>query len=76
MRTTPRIGKRGDVTMETLIGVLENHADLAYLVKPGVHAGQFQSAMKEIVKEEGELPADVAPLVRRWDQAVVAVTKA
>lgn len=76
VRTTPRIGKRGDVTMETLVGVLENHADLTYLVKPGVHAGQFQAAMKEVLSDTGELPADIELLVKRWDQTVVAVAKA
>jgi hypothetical protein len=76
VRTTPRIGKRGDVTMEQLCDVLGGIPELDFLVKPAVHAGSLQSTLKEIVEEEGELPEAVEPLVRCWEQTVVAVTKA
>ena len=75
VRTTPRIGKRGDVTMEKLCDVLGGLPELDFLVKPAVHAMKLQATLKEIVEEEGKLPEAVEPLVRQWEQVTVAVTK-
>jgi len=74
VRVTPRIGKRGDVPMEDLCRALEN-TEFAFLVKPAVNAMTLQASMKEIVEERGGLPEELVPLLRQWDQNVVAVTK-
>lgn len=75
VRTTPRIGKRKDVPTEVLCEALKATDGLEFLVKPGVHAGSLQSAMREILDETGSLPPTIDELLRRWDQTVVAVTK-
>lgn len=74
VRVTPRIGKRGEVPMETLCAALAN-SEFAWLVKPAVNAQTLQASMKEVFEERGELPAEIAPLLRQWDQTLVAVTK-
>ena len=74
VRTTPRISKRSNVTAEQLIGVIKN-TDFAWMVKPGVHAQTLQATMKEVLEEQGKLPDELEPLLRRWDQTTVAVTK-
>ena len=74
VRTTPRIAKRAEVPMEQLCAGLRMTA-LAFLVKAGVHAGSLQSAVKEMIDEHGDIPPEIAGMVNRWDQTVVAVTK-
>ena len=74
VRTTPRITKRSDVPMDQLCEGLKM-TDLAPLVKLGVHAGSLQAACKELIEECGDLPAEIAGMLKRWDQTVVAVTK-
>ena len=75
VRTTPRVGKRKDVSMDHLCKALVEVEGLEFLVRPNVHAGSLQTAMKEIIEETGSLPPTIRELVQRWDQTVVAVTK-
>lgn len=75
VRTTPRIAKLGCIQMDAFCEVLSK-TDLAFLVKPSVHAGSLQSALKEILEETGALPKPLEELVKRWDQTVVAVSRA
>lgn len=74
VRITPRIGKRKDVAMEDLCAAV-NGTDLEFLVKPYIHPQTLQATLKEIIEDKGALPSDLEPMLRRWDQTVVAVTK-
>lgn len=74
VRTTPRIGKKGEVSTEALCEALKG-TEWAFLVKEAVNAQTLQATMKEVVEEKGSLPPELEPLLRKWDQTVVAVTK-
>lgn len=76
VQVKPRISKRSDVPTERFCEVLRAVPELAYLVKPGVHYGQMQSALKEILEQDGELPGAVADAVRVYEQTVLYTTKA
>jgi len=73
VRSTPRIGKKGDVPMEILCTTLAG-TPWSFLVKDSVHPQSLQATMKEVVEENGQLPPELEPLLRCWEQVSVAVT--
>ena len=76
VQTKSRISKRGDVDTALLCAVFGKDPDLAFLVRPNVHPQQMQAALREIIEERGSLPDAVEPLVRVYDQTILAVAKA
>lgn len=74
VRVTPRIGKRGEISMEEFCDAVRG-TEYGWMVKPSIHAQTLQATMKEVVEERGALPPELQPYLRQWDQIVVAVTK-
>ncbi len=73
MRVTPRVGKLKEVPTEDFCKTLEG-TPWAWLVKPNVNANTLQATMKEVIEETGDLPPQLAPMLRRWDQVNLVVT--